>query len=337
MKFLVTGGAGFIGSNFIKYILNEYPGCKVINLDKLTYAGNLDNLIGISKNKNYKFVKGDICDPVIVNRLIKDVDVVVHFAAETHVDRSISDAGTFIKTDVFGTFILLNSAKNSNIKKFIHISTDEVYGSIEDGSADEDSPLKPTNPYSASKAGADRLAYSYFQTFRVPVIITRSSNNFGPHQHVEKLIPLFTTNAIENKKLPLYGDGLNKRDWLYVIDNCEAIDFLINKGVEGQVYNIGANNEKTNMHISHTVLKELGKPDSLIEFVKDRASHDRRYALNWEKIRKLGWRPKHDFDTALKQTIKWYSENRWWWSKVKKGKFKDYYQKQYVKRWQGIS
>lgn len=331
-KFLITGGAGFIGSNFIQFILDRHPGCKVVNLDKITYAGNLDNLRGASKNKNYKFVKGDICDYRLVNKLIKDADVVVHFAAETHVDRSIMDAGTFVKTDVFGTFTLLNAAKNSSIKKFIHISTDEVYGSIENGSADEESQLKPTNPYSASKAGADRLAYSYFRTFRVPVIITRSSNNFGPYQHVEKLIPLLATNAMENKELPLYGDGLNKRDWLYVTDNCEAIDFLINAGAEGQVYNIGANNEKTNMQVSHFVLKELGRPNSLIKFVKDRASHDKRYALDWSKIRRLGWRPKHEFDRALKQTVRWYAENKWWWSKVKKGRFKDYYKKQYSKR-----
>ena len=331
-KYLITGGAGFIGSNFIRFILDKYPDCKIINLDKITYAGNLDNLREIGKNKNYEFVKGDVCDSKLVGKLIKDIKIVVHFAAETHVDRSIIDAGMFVKTDVFGTFTMLNSAKNSNIKKFIHISTDEVYGSVERGFANEESALKPTNPYSASKAGADRLAYSYFKTFNVPVIITRSSNNFGPYQHVEKLIPLFTTNSIEDKKLPLYGDGLNKRDWLFVMDNCEAIDFLIGSGVEGQVYNIGANNEKTNLEIANAILKEIGKPKESIEFVKDRASHDRRYALDCNKIRTLGWRPRHNFDRALKQTVRWYAENRWWWSRLKKGKFKYYYQKQYVKR-----
>lgn len=331
-KFLVTGGAGFIGSNFIRLILGKYPDCRVTNLDKITYAGNLDNLKDISGNKRYTFVKGDVCDSRLVNKLAKGTDIVVHFAAETHVDRSIMDAGVFVKTDVFGTFALLNAAKNSRIKKFIHISTDEVYGSIDKGFADEESRLMPTNPYSASKAGADRLAYSYFAAFKVPVIIARSSNNFGPYQHVEKLIPLFITNAIENSKLPLYGNGLNKRDWVYVLDNCEAIDFLMNKGVEGNVYNIGANNEKTNIEIAHAILKELDTPDSLIEFVKDRVSHDRRYALNWGKIRNLGWKPRHKFDDALKQTIRWYIKNKWLWTKIKKGKFKKYYEKQYAKR-----
>ena len=275
-KFLITGGAGFIGSNFIRFILDKYPDCNVTNLDKITYAGNLDNLKDINNNKNYTFVKGDVCDLKLVNNLIQDMDIVVHFAAETHVDRSIIDAGVFVKTDVFGTFSLLSAAKNNRIEKFIHISTDEVYGSIYKSFANEESPLMPTNPYSASKAGADRLAYSYFAAFKVPVIIARSSNNFGPYQHVEKLIPLFVTNSVENKKLPLYGDGLNMRDWLYVMDNCEAIDFLMNNGVEGNVYNVGANNEKTNIEIAQAILKEIDKPNSLIEFVKDRASHDRR-------------------------------------------------------------
>ena len=331
-KYLITGGAGFIGSNFIRLILDKYPDCKVTNLDKITYAGNLDNLSDVAKNKNYEFVKGDVCDSKLVSRLMKKVDIVVHFAAETHVDRSIIDAGIFVKTDVFGTFTMLNSAKNSNVRKFIHISTDEIYGSIEKGFFNEESPLNPANPYSASKAGADRLAYSYFKTFKVPVIIARSSNNFGPYQHVEKIIPLFTTNSIENKKLPLYGDGLNKRDWLFVMDNCEAIDFLVGRGAEGQAYNIGANNEKSNIEIANAILKELNKPKELIEFVRDRPSHDRRYALDCSKIRKLGWKPRHNFNSALKQTVKWYAENKWWWSKLKMGKFKYYYQKQYIKR-----
>ena len=332
MKLLVTGGAGFIGSNFIKFILNKYPEYKIINLDKLSYAGNLDNLRDMGENKNYSFVKGDICDHDLVNKLVKDVDIVVHFAAETHVDRSIMEAGIFVKTDILGTFNLLNSAKHNKIKKFIHISTDEIYGSIEDGSADEDGPLIPTNPYSASKAGADRLAYSYFAAFKLPVIIARSSNNYGPYQHVEKLIPLFTTHAIENKKLPLYGDGLNKRDWLYVLDNCEAIDLLMNKGVDGEAYNVGADNEKTNIEVTKIILNELNKSDNLIEFVKDRISHDKRYFLDCGKIKKLGWKPKHKFDKTLRQTIKWYVDNKWWWKKVKNGEFKHYHNKQYVER-----
>ncbi len=332
MKLLVTGGAGFIGSNFIKFILNKYPEYKIINLDKLSYAGNLDNLRDMGENKNYSFVKGDICDHDLVNKLVKDVDIVVHFAAETHVDRSIMEAGIFVKTDILGTFNLLNSAKHNKIKKFIHISTDEIYGSIEDGSADEDGPLIPTNPYSASKAGADRLAYSYFAAFKLPVIIARSSNNYVPYQHVEKLIPLFTTHAIENKKLPLYGDGLNKRDWLYVLDNCEAIDLLMNKGVDGEAYNVGADNEKTNIEVTKIILNELNKSDNLIEFVKDRISHDKRYFLDCGKIKKLGWKPKHKFDKTLRQTIKWYVDNKWWWKKVKNGEFKHYHNKQYVER-----
>ena len=278
---------------------------------------------------SYKFVRGDICNARIVEKLMKNADIVVHFAAETHVDRSIMEAGGFVNTDVFGTFVLLNIAKKYNIKKFIHISTDEVYGSIENGLFREESILNPTNPYSASKAGADRLAYSYFKTFKLPVIIVRSSNNFGPYQHPEKLIPLFTTNAIENKKLPLYGDGLNKRDWLYVLDNCEAIYFLVNNGVTGEVYNVGSGNEKTNLEITKMILKELKKPDSLIEFVKDRLSHDRGYSLDFSRIRKLGWKPKCKFEDVLKETIRWYALNEWWWKKIKQGAFKDYYKKQY--------
>ena len=317
MRLLITGGAGFIGSNFIRHIMSKYPEYKIINLDKLTYAGNLDNLNDIENKKNYKFYKGDICDAKIVSRLMKDADAVVHFAAETHVDRSLMEAGTFVMSDVFGTFVLLNEAKKNKIKKFIHISTDEVYGSIEKGFFDEDSPLNPSNPYSASKAGADRLAYSYFKTFNIPVCITRSSNNFGPYQHPEKFIPLFITNSIENKKLPLYGDGMNKRDWLYVLDNCEAISHVLHNGVEGEAYNVGANNEKTNLYVARLILKMLDKPESLIEFVKDRQGHDRRYAVNCDKIKKLGWKPRHNFEESLKATVNWYHNNRMWWQKIK--------------------
>ena len=333
MRYLITGGAGFIGSNFIRLLLEKEPNSKIINFDKLTYAANLDNLRDIEKNKNYKFVKGDICNKKIVEKLIKKTDIVVHFAAETHVDRSIIEAGEFIKSDIYGTFVLLNMARKSKIERFMHISTDEVYGSVQEGSFTEESTLRPTNPYSASKAGADRLAFSYFKTFKLPVIIVRSSNNFGPYQHPEKLMPLFTTNAIENKKLYLYGDGLNKRDWLYVLDNCEAIYFLMKKGGVGEVYNVGADNERTNLDITKMILKELKKPNLLIKFVKDRVSHDRRYALNFSKIRKGGWRPKYKFEKALKETINWYVDNEWWWKKIKqRKKFKEYYKKQYGKR-----
>ena len=320
MRVLVTGGAGFIGSNFIRFIMGRFPDYRIINLDKLTYAGNPDNLADVAKKKNYEFFRGDVCNSKIVGRLMKNADYVVHFAAETHVDRSIIEAGTFVKTDVFGTFVLLNEARKHNIKKFIHISTDEVYGSIEKGSFTEDSPLNPSNPYSASKAGADRLAYSYFKTFNVPVCIIRSSNNFGPNQHPEKFIPLFITNSIENKKLPLYCDGLNKRDWLYVMDNCEAISHALHYGKEGEAYNAGGGNEKTNIYIAKFILNELNKDESLIEFVKDRPGHDRRYSVDCGKIMKLGWKPQHNFDGALKKTIKWYVENKQWWIRIKKGK-----------------
>ena len=329
MRFLITGGAGFIGSNFIRFLLEKNSNYEIVNLDKLTYAGNRDSMRDIEKNKHYRFVKVDICNTNIIEKLMKNTDIVVHFAAETHVDRSILEAGNFVKTDVFGTFVLLNAARKYNIKKFIQIGTDEVYGSIEKGAFTEESILNPTNPYSASKAGADRLAYSYFKTFKVPVIIVRSSNNFGPYQHPEKLIPLFTTNVIENKKLPLYGDGLNKRDWLYVVDNCKAIFFLLNKGIIGEVYNVGTGNERTNLEITKLILKHLKKPDSLIEFVQDRLAHDRRYSLDCTKIRKLGWKPRYKFETALKETINWYLNNKNWWEKIKRGKFNIYYQKQY--------
>jgi len=329
MKILITGGAGFIGSNLIRFIINKYPHYEIINLDKLTYAGNLDNLRDIETKDNYNFVKGDICDAEIVGKLMKRVDAVVHFAAETHVDRSLMEAGSFIMTDVFGTFVMLNEAKKNNIKKFIHISTDEVYGSINKGSFDEESSLNPTNPYSAAKAGADRLAYSYHKTFNVPVCIIRSSNNFGPYQHPEKFIPLFITNSLEDKKLPLYGDGLNKRDWLYVLDNCEAIDLILHQGIIGKVYNVGAENEMSNIDTAELILKNINKPKTCLQFVKDRVGHDRRYSLDCSKIKKLGWKPKHQFNNALKNTIKWYSENKEWWQKIKSRSYKQYYQKQY--------
>lgn len=316
MKILITGGAGFIGSNFIRYILKKYPDYKIVNLDKLTYAGNLNNLKGVEKNPNYSFVKGDVCNKKIVEKLVKDCDYIVHFAAETHVDRSIIDAGSFVKTDVFGTYRLLEAARKFNIKRFIFISTDEVYGSIKRGSFKENDRLSPRNPYSASKAGADLLAQSYFVTHNLPVIITRSSNNFGPYQHPEKLISLFTINALKNKPLPLYGDGKNIRDWLYVMDNCEAIDLILHKGETGEIYNIGGDNERMNIEITRMVLKFLNKPESLIKFTKDRKGHDRRYALDSNKIKKIGWKPKSNFEEKIKQTVEWYRDTRWWWEKL---------------------
>jgi dTDP-glucose 4,6-dehydratase len=331
MKLLITGGAGFIGSNFIRHILKKYPDYKIINLDKLTYCGNLENLKDIENNSNYSFVKGDICDKEIVDKLVSQVDVIIHFAAETHVDRSITDAITFIETDVIGTFTLLEAARKHNVKKFIQISTDEVYGEIKEGSFKETDELKPRNPYSAAKAAADRLAYSFFATYKLPVIITRSSNNYGPYQYPEKVIPLFVTNLLEGKKVPLYGDGLNIRDWLFVDDNCEAIDFILHNGKLGEVYNVAGKSEVTNLELTKFILKELGKDESFIEHVKDRPGHDKRYSLNINKVQQLGWQPKHNFQEAMKQTIQWYKNNNDWWKKIKDGTFQEYYNKQYKK------
>ena len=312
-RILITGGAGFIGSNFIRYLLKKYPDCKIINLDKLTYAGNLDNLKDIENNKNYTFVKGDICDKKIVDKIARDCEIIINFAAETHVDKSIIEADSFVQTDVFGAYTLLDAAKRFRIKKFIQISTDEVYGSISRGSFKESDSLNPSSPYSASKAGADLLVIAYHRTFNLPVLITRSSNNFGPYQYPEKVIPLFITNALGNKSLPLYGDGMNVRDWLFVLDNCEAIDLVMQEGEVGEIYNIASGIEKTNIEITRMILKELNKPESLINYVKDRLGHDRRYSLDCTKIRKLGWKPSHSFEEALKTTIQWYIENEWWW------------------------
>lgn len=329
-KFLVTGGAGFIGSNFIHYLLDKYgKDIYITNLDKLTYAGNLENLKDVESLPNYRFVHGDICDEKLVNELMEDIDIVVNFAAESHVDRSIGAPDDFIKTDVFGAFILLEAARTHNVGKFIQISTDEVYGSILDGSFTEDSPLMPSSPYSASKAGADRLTYSYFVTYNLPAIITRCSNNYGPYQFPEKLIPLFVTNALDDKPLPIYGDGKNVRDWIFVMDHCSAIDFLIENGTDGQVYNIGADNERNNLEITDKILQELGKPTSLKTFVADRLGHDRRYSVDTTKLKNLGWQPTHNFSQAMSETVQWYVDNRWWWEKLKSGEYLEYYQANY--------
>jgi len=317
MKLLVTGGAGFIGSNFIRLIVNKYPDYKVVNLDKLTYCGNLANLKDIEKSKNYKFVKGDICDKKAVEEAMKGCDMVLNFAAETHVDRSIADAGVFVKTDVLGTYNLLEAARKFKIKKYIQASTDEVYGSIEKGSFKENDNLNPNSPYAASKAGADMLVRSYIVTYKLPAVITRSSNNFGPYQYPEKVIPLFITNLLEGKKVPLYGDGLNVRDWIYVIDNCEAIDFIMHNGKEGEIYNIAGGNEIANIRLTKMILEGVGRDEGFIDYVKDRLGHDRRYSLDCSKINKLGWKPRFEFHKALKETIKWYKENESWWKKLK--------------------
>jgi len=309
-KVLITGGAGFIGCNFVRYMLEKYPEDEVIVLDKLTYAGRLENLQDVMDK--IIFIKGDICNIEDVKK-VGECDIIFNFAAETHVDRSIIEAGVFVKTDVLGTYNLLEYARKSNVEKYIQISTDEVYGSIENGSFKEEDTLDPSSPYSASKAGADLLVKAYYKTYDLPVLITRSSNNFGPYQYPEKLIPLFITNALRDKPLPVYGDGLNVRDWIYVIDNCSAIDLVYRKGKIGEIYNIASGNEKTNLEVTDLILKELNKPKSLIKFVKDRPGHDRRYSLDFTKMNKLGWKPKYDFESAMKATVKWYVENEWWW------------------------
>jgi len=331
LKLLITGGAGFIGSNFIKYVLNKRPDYQVVNLDKLTYCGNLDNLKDVENNPNYKFIKGDICNQELIDNIVSEKpDAIINFAAESHVDRSILDPYSFLRTDIFGTYNLLEAARKYNIGRFLQISTDEVYGSTEKDSFFEKSPLNPSNPYSASKAAADTIANSYFITYKMPILITRSTNNLGPFQYPEKLIPLFITNLLENKKIPLYGDGLNIRDWLYVLDNCEAIDLILHKGKEGEIYNIAGENEKTNLGITNFILKEMGKDENFIEYVRDRPGHDRRYSLNCEKTKKeLGWEPKSNFEEALKKTLQWYKDNEWWWKKIKSGEYLKYYKKQY--------
>ncbi len=330
--YLVTGGAGFIGSNYIHYLYENYgDDIFVVNLDKLTYAGNLANLKKVEDRKNYQFVQGDICDDQVVKQIFAEYHphYLINFAAESHVDRSIGKADDFIRTDIFGVYVLLEACRQNRIERFIQISTDEVYGSITTGSFSENAPLKPSNPYAASKAGGDRLAYSYYVTYDLPVIVTRASNNYGPYQYPEKLIPLFVTNALEDKPLPLYGDGKNVRDWLYVRDHCAAIEFILQKGLLGEVYNIGGGCEKQNIDITQTILDILDKPRDLIRPVKDRAGHDRRYALNDEKLKKLGWTPEYKFDTALVETVQWYRDHPEWWQPLKSGEYLEYYKKHY--------
>jgi len=324
MKLLVTGGAGFIGNCFIRHILNKYPEYKVINLDKLTYAGNLDNLKDVENNPNYTFVHADICDKKIVRELMNEVDCCLNFAAESHVDRSIVGPEVFIETNVQGTLNLLQAAKEAKIQRYLQVSTDEVYGTLgKTGYFTEETPLAPNSPYSASKASADLLVRAYFETYKMPVITTRCSNNYGPYQFPEKLIPLFISNLLENKPVPVYGDGLNVRDWLYVYDHCSAIDVVLHKGIEGQVYNIGGNNEKTNIEITKLLISELGKDESLIKYVEDRLGHDRRYAIDSSKIqRELGWSPSVTFEEGIKLTIQWYLDNQEWINNIKKRKQK---------------
>jgi dTDP-glucose 4,6-dehydratase len=335
MHVLVTGGAGFIGSNFVRWAHRAHPDWRLTTLDKLTYAGRLENLRELEGSARHVFVRGDICDAGVAGPLVRGADVVVHFAAETHVDRSIQAAGEFLRTDVIGTFVLLEAARQApRLKRFVQISTDEVYGSVPQGHSRETDELRPRNPYSASKAGADRLAYSYFATYGVPVIVTRASNNYGPNQFPEKVIPLFITNAIDDTPVPLYGDGLNVRDWLHVDDHCRAIDLLLDRGTSGEVYNIGGGNELTNLDLTHRILHAAGRPLSLIQPVADRPGHDRRYALDTTKLRALGWMPQVGFDEGLAATVRWYQANEWWWRPIKEhdAEFRTYYEAQYGAR-----
>ncbi len=334
MKILVTGGAGFIGSNFILYWLKKYPEDKIVNFDKLTYAGNLENLQEVEKNSNYTFIKGDICDVGFVQEVTREVDTIVHFAAESHVDRSIKKPVDFVMTNVLGTQVLLDSALKNGVKRFHHISTDEVFGSLnlnDSSKFSERTNYNPASPYSASKASSDHLVRSYFHTYNLPITITNCSNNFGPYQFPEKFIPLAITNILENKKIPVYGDGLNVRDWLYVEDHIRAIDVVLQKGKVGETYLIGGMTENiSNIDVVKKILKIMGKDENYIEFVKDRPGHDRKYSVDWSKIKNsLGWEPKHDFSTWLEKTIDWYKDNKNWWKKIKTGEYIKYYQEQY--------
>lgn len=322
MKILITGGCGFIGTNFIYHIINKYKDYKVINFDKLTYAGNRENLKSLEDHPNYEFVIGDICDAALVNDIVKDVDTIVHLAAESHVDRSIWSPSIFIRTNVIGTHNLLEAARRNNNKRFHHVSTDEVFGSLGKGGLfNETSPYNPRNPYSASKAASDHLVRAYFHTYNLPITINNCSNNYGQYQYPEKLIPLFITHLIKGKKVPVYGDGLNIRDWIHVKDHCDAIDLILHKGKIGETYCIGGDCEKTNIEITNIILKKFNKDGRHIKFVKDRKGHDRRYSIDITKIKnKLGWHPKYTFDEGLNETIRWYEENIDWWQDIDKKK-----------------
>ncbi len=335
VEVLVTGGAGFIGSNFVRFALAAHEDWRVTTLDKLTYAGRLENLQAVMDDPRHTFVRGDVTDPSVAAPLVERAEIVIHFAAETHVDRSIQGAGEFITTDVYGTFVLLEAARQApRLRRFVQISTDEVYGSVPEGASREGDELRPRNPYAASKAGADRLAYSFWATHDVPVIITRASNNYGPYQFPEKIIPLFITNAIDDRPVPLYGDGLNVRDWLHVDDHCRALDLLIDQGASGQVYNVGGGHEVPNVELTRAILTLLDKPGSLIQPVADRPGHDRRYSLDTTKLRGMGWRPQMRFEDGLADTVTWYRNHESWWRPITDGDpaFKAYYQEQYGDR-----
>lgn len=331
-RILVTGGAGFIGSNFILYMLNTYPGWHIINLDILTYAGNLENLKKAEQSSNYKFIKGSITDSALVEDLARQgLDGIINFAAESHVDRSIHDPGIFVDTNIKGTQTLLEAARKYKAGRFLQVSTDEVYGSLGDsGYFTELTPLAPNSPYAASKAGADLLVRAYYETYGLNTVITRCSNNYGPYQFPEKLIPLIISNALEDKDLPVYGDGMNVRDWLHVADHCAAVALAFVKGTSGEVYNIGGNNERTNIEVVKIILSLLSKPESLIRYIKDRPGHDRRYALDASKIKtELGWESRYRFEIGIRETVEWYCNNKVWWQRIKSGQYRDYYAKMY--------
>ncbi|MBI4491437.1 MAG: dTDP-glucose 4,6-dehydratase [Chloroflexi bacterium] len=332
MKLLVTGGAGFIGSNFVQYVLDHYPDDRVVVLDKLTYAGNLDNLLRVQDSGRCSFYQGDINDEALVERLVPGVDAVLNFAAETHVDRSILDASAFIQTDVRGTWVLLEAARRHGTSRFVQISTDEVYGHVPQGSSREDDKLAPRSPYAASKAGAELLVQASWVTYGLPSLITRGANTIGPYQYPEKAVPLFATNALDGQPLPIYGDGRQRRDWLYVDDHCAAIDLVLRRGAPGEAYNVGAGNERENLDVARTILALLGKPESLLQFVADRPGHDRRYCLDSTRLRALGWAPRHDFQAAMERTVAWYQRNEWWWRKLKTGEYLEYYRRNYEQR-----
>lgn len=332
---LVTGGAGFIGSNFVHLMLGKYDDIHIVVFDKLTYAGNLDNLIPVEDNPRYHFYHGDICHPHEVDEVMQrySIDTIVNFAAETHVDRSLMEPGGFIQTDVYGTYVLLEAAKKYDIERYHQISTDEVYGAVLEGRSRETDNLHTRSPYSAAKAGGDLMCLAYYTSFNMPITITRGSNNIGPYQYPEKAVPLFVTNAIDNKPLPLYGDGLQMRDYQYVQDHCEGIDVVLHKGQPGEVYNLGTGVETTNLEMTRAILRLLNKPESLIQPITDRPGHDRRYALDCSKVQSLGWRSAHSFEQAIEATVKWYVDNEWWWRKIKSGeRYQEYYQRQYAGR-----
>ncbi len=332
--YLITGGCGFIGSNFIIRLLSRNPGARVVNLDKLTYAGNPNNLREIEKDEGYHFVQGDICDGRLVEELMLDADYVVNFAAESHVDRSLMAGDDFIRTEVYGTYTLLEAARRSpRLKRFLQVSTDEVYGQVSEGQTSiETDPFRPRSPYSASKVGAEMQCFAFLETYGLPIVTARPANNVGPRQHIEKFVPLCITNALNDEPLPIYGDGRQVRDWLFVEDNCEALDLLLHEGEPGEAYNIGAANQRYNIEVAEAILDLLEKPRTLIRFVEDRQGHDRRYSLNFDKIRSLGWKPRYGFDAVLQKTLRWYVDNRWWWEPVREGQFQEYYREQYGQR-----